>query len=140
MNNNKGITHILHQLLWMSCRYAIGRSSIASQGLPCDIVREYYNEMTEDQRQSLANDIMREVASSQAFHHIDLKSHDYGDIYDVWIKFASALDNSRHITVHVNQDNSDHICFKYNGEYYPLDRYIANPYVKCIIPVELISL
>lgn len=134
---NKGVSSVQHRLIWMSCRYAIGRSSIASQSLPNEIIQEYYHELTPNQRKSLADDVFREIELRNALYDKGVKP--IFDVYEVWHKFALALDSTKHITAHIPKDNSDHVCFVYENEYYPLDRYIRNPYVKCTIPVELIE-
>jgi hypothetical protein len=131
---NKPLSDFERLLMGFSIRYAIGRSSIASQSLPADILKHFYDRMTEDQRIAEAKDVEREVQLCKSFRKLPSSY----DEFEVWEKFSLALNSENHCTV-VATDSSEHICFKYKDEYYPLKRYIANSYVKCTIPAEYIA-
>lgn len=109
--------------LWMACRYAYTRQTIASTTLPREIIMEYYYRMTEQQRRQLAEDITRELDTWGS------------QIENSWKKFAVAMNSDNHYSV-TAIDGSHHTCFRFNDRVFPLKSYLANPSVDTFIPEE----
>jgi len=117
-------------LLWMACRYACNRHSIASAVLPCDIIENYYYVMSEDQKTRLSKDVERELKDGEKWG---------GERSDArWYKMVEALNPEKHFTVQ-GIDNVLYDCFKVGDIVYPLSAYLANPWREVFIPKENIK-
>ncbi len=116
-------------LMWFSIRYAIGRTSIASQCLPYDLIEHYYPRISQEDRDALSKDIERELETLTTLYNA--KESDL----EVWRIFAHALGSKYHHNI-LATDGKNYLCFKFNNEFYPLQRYLEHPSIKCVIPNE----
>lgn len=77
---NNMMTDYEETCMWMSYRYAIGRSSIASHYHALDIAKNCYKRMTDERSEFTAHDIRREIASHlrmSPFMFYEEKEYDY---------------------------------------------------------------
>jgi len=139
--NSQGIKQISdfeHTLLWMAVRYAVGRRSIASSLLPMDIIRNWGDRLTEEQKRLMFRDIIETVVDQLRFNEgefiEEIKENS-------WIKFASWLDQTnRYIVESENKGKSEtNECFLFMGRYYPvkgLDWWMAPEFIKNVERVD----
>lgn len=117
------LDELTEMLLWMACRYACNRRSIASVTLPQRIVAAYWYKMDDYQRVKLGEDIEREKQEG-----MDLS----------WVKFYKALNPIHHKNVELTDGTKDTI-FEVNNRIYSLNKYLLFPYQEWFIPNENIK-
>jgi hypothetical protein len=122
-------------LLWMAIRYACHRQTISCSMLPGDIIKNYYDRMSWDQRTFMAVDLQRELESSFT-GYFGAKDIDHSG----WMTFMRAMDRTRHIRVRNTINKEVCTAFYANGRFVPLDKYLEHPHAFWYIPVENIKL
>jgi hypothetical protein len=162
----------LFTLIRMSIGYACPRQTISSSMLPQDIITYYYKYLSDEQKQIIIDDLNRYLdfledevyANDIAEQKITVEdARTFGDKYiddKTWKKFMAALDDSKHITVVVEnpetKEQSKVEAFVTNvyhsfvnekeykndwirtERYYPLREYLESPSKEIYIPTEYI--
>lgn len=117
-------------LLCGALRYFIGRQTIAAATFPEDVIKNFYQRMTEDQRQFIYREV---VDYYKQWGHIGDKNIDQ----PVWLKFANACDTRNHRQVELIDGS---ICTVFqSGKIYPINKYLESPYQEIFIPEENIT-
>jgi hypothetical protein len=133
------LTNYQETLLFMACRYAIGRKSIASCVLPDDIVNNDVPNMSDVQKEKLSEDIKREVNYNI---HYKLKTGDHtsNEYLYPWSKLGSYLDLKNRFKI-TDKKGNKYICFydKLVYRYYPVDRYEKDPHMEIYVDETLID-
>ena len=57
-----------HDLTWMAMRYAVGRHTIASHSICCDMVKNVYERLSQSDCEFLSFDIRREIATKLGYY------------------------------------------------------------------------
>ncbi len=118
-------------LIWGSLRYFCGRMSIQSACYPAMLVEHYYARMDDGQRIDLAKEIQRVLDEAGGIGHRDIDE-------PIWERLKGALNVSLHRTVTLI-DGSECRIFEANGRIYPLDEYLAEPWVEMYLPTKNIA-
>lgn len=124
MKKLKVLDDVERKLIWMSIRYAMGSGTIACTTLPSDIIKKYSKRMDVDLKKAMAKEIKNYFAVWKV--KFDDKNMNY--IKDIWIKFSTYL-SCEFYNVYVKKIKKPFVCFKYNGNYYPVNKYEKNSYV-----------
>jgi len=129
-------------LLFMAMRYAIGRKTAIAITLPCDIVQEYYDKFTDDDKLKFRNDICNEIRARLQWQNntitdawlyrylAELCTKPSSELYH-WYKFYCFL--GKWVKISTNEINYE--CFKFGSNYISVDEYIKNPYIHSFLDV-----
>lgn len=129
-----------YTLIWMSIRYAVNGRTIASATLPYMIIGGYWDRLSDGQKQYLYTDIDEEIKEAER-----QGKYSYGDkswrCDESWYQFRALLDKTNRCKVHTlyQGEESDIDCFKYDDEYVPIERWVANPFIKTYIEKKCIK-
>lgn len=111
----------------MSLEFAVGKKTILCDTLPNDIVKHYYNKLTDKQCQYIVDTLESHLFQS-GFETFESKN---------WNKFLSALDRPNHKLTYT-KDNNFYVTFDADGRMYPLEEYVKDPHDEIYIDLDTV--
>lgn len=124
------LTSFEWDLLWMAIRYSMNGKTISTGSLPRQIMEEWYEFLTKDQKAAIVRDLKTNLEMHGTF---GMETIDH----PIWFKFMRALDEDSHYEI-VTIEGEVLTVFEANDKIYSLREYIKQPYHEIYLPKESI--